>query len=66
MLTHLHMMVYTWWCWHIYKGEGVGVQLDQLREEKRLFGVLRTMRWLLDWNFVLIYFSLDQSYYWVV
>ena len=19
MLTHIHMMVYTWWCWHIYK-----------------------------------------------
>ena len=23
MLTHIHMMVYTWWCWHIYKGGGV-------------------------------------------
>ena len=22
MLTHLHMVVYTWWCWHIYKGGG--------------------------------------------
>jgi hypothetical protein len=66
MLTHLHMMVYTWWCWHIYKGEGVEVELDQLGEEKRLFDVLRTMRWLLDWNYVLIYFSLDQSYWWVV
>jgi hypothetical protein len=21
MLTHLYMVVYTWWCWHIYKGE---------------------------------------------
>jgi hypothetical protein len=21
MLTYLHMVVYTWWCWHIYKGE---------------------------------------------
>ena len=19
MLTHIHMVVYTWWCWHIYK-----------------------------------------------
>ena len=19
-LTHIHMVVYTWWCWHIYKG----------------------------------------------
>ena len=23
MQTHLHMVVYTWWCWHIYKGGGV-------------------------------------------
>ena len=23
MLTHLHMVVYTWWCWHICKGGGV-------------------------------------------
>ena len=37
MLTHLHMVVYTWWCWHIYKGEVVGVELDQLREEKNVF-----------------------------
>ena len=22
-LTHIHMVVYTWWCWHIYKGGGV-------------------------------------------
>jgi len=20
MLTHLHLVVYTWWCWHIYNG----------------------------------------------
>ena len=32
MLTHMHKVVYTWWCWHICKGEGVGVDLDQLRE----------------------------------
>ena len=19
MLTHIHIAVYTWWCWHIYK-----------------------------------------------
>ena len=24
MLIHIHMVVYTWWCWHIYKGGGVG------------------------------------------
>ena len=33
MLTHIHMVVYTWWCWHIYKGEEVGVEMDQLGEE---------------------------------
>jgi hypothetical protein len=27
-------MVYTWWCWHIYKEEEVGVDVDQLGEEK--------------------------------
>jgi uncharacterized protein YraI len=26
-------MVYTWWCWHIYKGEEVGVETDQLNKE---------------------------------
>ena len=24
------MVVYTWWCWHIYKGDKVGVDVDQL------------------------------------
>ena len=33
MLTHIHMVVYTWWCWHIYKGEEVGVDVDQLGDE---------------------------------
>ena len=32
MLTHIHMVVYTWWCWHIYKGDDVGVDVDQLGE----------------------------------
>ena len=32
MLTHMHMVVYTWWSWHICKG-GVGVETDQLDEE---------------------------------
>ena len=32
MLTHIHMVVYTWWCWHIYKGDEVGVDVDQLGE----------------------------------
>ena len=34
MLTHIHMVVYTRWCWHIYKGGEVGVVVDQLDEEK--------------------------------
>ena len=33
MLTHIQMMVYTWWCWHIYKGDEVGVDEDQLGDE---------------------------------
>ena len=32
MLTHIHMVVYTWWCWHIYKGDEVRVDVDQLGE----------------------------------
>ena len=27
MLTHIHMMVYTWWCWHIYKGGACRVEM---------------------------------------
>ena len=38
------MVVYTWWCWDIFKGKGVGVDFDQLGEEReRLFGVFRTL-----------------------
>ena len=33
MLTHIHMEVYTWWCWHIYKGDEVEVDVDQLGDE---------------------------------
>ena len=38
MLTNLHIMLYTWWCWHICKGE-VRVVMNQLREEKKCFWV---------------------------
>ena len=27
------MVVYTWWCWHIYKGDEVGVDVDQIGDE---------------------------------
>ena len=38
MLTHIHMVEYTWWCWHIYKGDEVGVDVDQLGEEMEAKG----------------------------
>ena len=59
MLTDMHMVVYTWWCWHFCKGEGVGVAADQLGKEERHFGVLRTLGWLLEWNTALIHCALD-------
>ena len=37
MLIDMHMVLYTWWCWHICKGEGVGVDVDQLGEERKAF-----------------------------
>ena len=36
MLTHIQMVMYTLWCWHIYKGEVVGVEVDQLEEENEV------------------------------
>ena len=65
-LTHIHMVVHTWWCWHIFKGEEVRVVVNQLREEKRFFGVLQTIGWSLDWNTVLIHYDLDQVCMWDV
>ena len=38
MLTHIHMVVCTWWGWHIYKGDKVGVDVDQLGEEMEAKG----------------------------
>ena len=38
MLTHIHMVVYTWWCWHIYKGGEVRVDVDQLGDETEAKG----------------------------
>ena len=37
MLTHMHMVLFTWCCWHICKGEGVGVDVDQLGEARKVF-----------------------------
>ena len=33
MLTQIHMVVYTWWCWHIYRGDEVGIDVDPLDVE---------------------------------
>ena len=37
MLTHMHIVVFIWWCWHICKGERVGVDVDHLWEAKKVF-----------------------------
>ena len=42
-LRHVHKLLYTWWCWHICKGEEVRVGMIQLGEEKRSLKV--TKRW---------------------
>ena len=50
------MVVYTWWCWHIYKGDKIGVDVDQLGDgtearkvQNSTGGVstrrVRTVRW---------------------
>ena len=46
-LTHIHMVVYTWWSWYICKGEEVRVIVDQLgkeKETKQVTGSDRTLR----------------------
>ena len=37
MLTHMNMVLFTWCCWHICEGEGVGVDVDQLWEARKIF-----------------------------
>jgi hypothetical protein len=53
------MVVYTWWCWHICKGEEVGEVLEALELKKE-------KGWLLNWKIVLIHYALDQVFMWVV
>ena len=36
MLTHMHIVLFTWCCWHICKGESVGVDVDQLGEARKV------------------------------
>ena len=37
MLTCMHLVLFTWCCWHICKEEGVGVDVDQLGEARKVF-----------------------------
>jgi len=43
MLTHLHMVVYSWWCWRICKGggvlRGVWVPIHVFEKIKRIFSI---------------------------
>ena len=72
MLTDMHMVVYIWWCWHICKGEGVGVDhpvgdhLELSWFAKMVFVVLLTMGWILEWISGLIHYVLDQVFGWIV
>ena len=46
MLTHIHMMVYTWWCWHIYKGGGVcrgEMGFGSFSPSRRAFGKMKCL-----------------------
>jgi len=43
MLTHLHMVVYTWWCWHICKEKVLELILINLEKREKYFSVLRTL-----------------------
>jgi len=66
MLTHMHMVLFTWLCWHICKGERVGVDVDQHWEVRKVFRCSPEIRWLLEWNTALIHCVLDQVFSWVV
>ena len=66
MLTHMHMVLFTWWCWHMCKGERVGVDVDQYWEVRKVFRCSPEIRWLLEWNTALIHCVLDQVFSWVV
>ena len=35
--SSLNMVLFTWWCWHICKGERVGVDVNQLWGERKVF-----------------------------
>ena len=47
MQTHMHMVLFTWCCWHICKGEKVGVDVYQLGEARKTFRCSSEIRWTL-------------------
>ena len=65
MLTGMHMVVYTWWCWHICKGEGVGVgvdvDVDQLEEERKVFRCSSNTRMTLG-----VEYCFDPFLFWII
>ena len=56
ILTHIHMVVYTWWCWHIYKGGGVcrGEMDSALSGKWNAYFLLRRMQ-------ILVVSTLEQG-----
>jgi hypothetical protein len=53
MLTHMHMVMYTWWYWHICEGDGVwavkrglGSSLPPSELAKRDSGIFLAMKHL--------------------
>ena len=55
MLTHIHMVVYTWWCWHIYKGMKLELMwINSVKERRQGFknsigGVSARRVWIVRW-----------------
>ena len=49
MLTHMHKVLFTWWCWHTFaKEKELELMFINLGKQERLFGVLRRLDWLLE------------------
>ena len=56
MLTHMHMVVYTWWCWHICRGGRVPFEknkcifsialVESLEKSEECFSLRNTHRTL--------------------
>jgi hypothetical protein len=57
MLTHMHKVVITCWCWHICEGDGVwaverglGSSLPPAEQAHRDLGVFKEMNWLFSFT----------------